>query len=236
VTTSHDREAHEEPSGHDEPRASDSGSRPTASAEHVAELLASISHDLRTPLGIVMGAFREVRDALPPASQPYARLVDRSTERLVALADRLARASAAVSRRTGETKRVARSSLVLRDAALNASARLEAQVRVDLGRDAEVALDGPRATEALANLFCLANPAADPAVHVAIVDGFVVVRVVLKPAPSAGREIERAFSGNNERARLNLDLFFARTELESQGCFLSLEPESKELHVRIPVV
>jgi signal transduction histidine kinase len=216
-----------------EPAATESGTRATASAEHLGELLASISHDLRTPLGIVMGAFREVRNALPPESQAYARLVDRSTERLVQLADRLARAGALVGGRAGDGKHAARSSLVVRDAALRVQTRNDAPIRVDLGEDLEVALDGPRATDALANLMHLADPAADPAVRVSQTDGRIEVRIRLRSEPATGHEVERSFGRTGERARVNLDLYFARIELESQGCTLSFD--GRELIVRVPL-
>jgi signal transduction histidine kinase len=222
------------PDDSDEPaaRASDSGTRLTASADHLAELLASISHDLRTPLGIIMGAFREVRNTLPPGSQAYARLVDRSTEKLVQLAERLAQAGAVVGGRLPEAKHSAKSGPLLRDAALRAQARSDVALRLDPGDDVDVALDGPRATDAFASLMHVADPAVDPAVRVARVDGGVEVRIALKTQPVAGHELERSFGRTGDRARINLDLYFARLELESQGCSISLA--GKEIVVRVP--
>jgi signal transduction histidine kinase len=213
-------------------RASDSGTRPTASADHLAELLASISHDLRTPLGIIMGAFREVRNTLPPESQAYGRLVDRSTDKLVQLADRLARAGAVVGGRGVEAKHAAKIGPMLRDAALRAQARTDVALRLDPGEEMDAALDGPRATDALASLLHLADPNADPSVRVARADGAIEVRIALRTEPVVGHELERSFGRTGDRARINLDLYFARLELESQHCSLSFA--GKELVVRIP--
>jgi signal transduction histidine kinase len=203
--------------------------------EHAGELMAALSHDLRTPLGVVMGAFRELRPALPEEMEAYARMVERSTERLLAIAERLTRASALVLERNGKP-RGARSTIVLRDAMLAVTKKSESALRVNLDRDVVLAVDEPSAVSALAAFFALADPEADPAVHVAIEAKFLAVRIALASEPRPDLELERAFGHQPNRSPVNLDLFFARIELEAQGALVSLHPVGRALVVRLPVL
>lgn len=179
-----------------------------------------------------MGAFREVRNTLPPESQAYARLVDRSTEKLVQLAERLARAGALVGGRAGDARHASKIGPMLRDAALRAQARTDVALRLEPGEEMDALLDGPRATESFASLMQLADPAAELSVRVARADGAIEVRIALRTQPMLGHELERSFGRTGDRARINLDLYFARLELESQHCSLSFV--GKELVVRVP--
>jgi signal transduction histidine kinase len=203
--------------------------------EHAGEILAALSHDLRTPLGVVVGAFQEIRAQVPEDASAYARLIERSNQRLVAIADRLTRAAGFLLE-PNRTPKGADGELILREAALAASNRLEAPLRIALDRNATLALDPASAISSLSAFFMLADPDADPAVQAEHENGSLVVKVALASDPRPGLELERAFSTHVTRAPANIDLFLARIELEAQGAVVSLHSLGRALSVRLPVI
>jgi signal transduction histidine kinase len=203
--------------------------------EHAGEILAAISHDLRTPLGVIMGAFQEIRAQLPDDAAAYERLIERSNERLVAIADRLTRAAGFLRGRNGPPKGVD-TEVVLREAALAASSRLEGPLRVAVDRSATLAIDPVSAVSALTALFALADLAADPAVQAECQDRAFVLKIALAAEPRPDIELERAFSSHATRSHVDMDLFLARIELEAQGAVLALHSVGRALIVRLPTI